>query len=163
MDRITRRLKDVESRKEATEIGIVTALDPYFKFKVNGQEYSSEHFAVYLPAVDRIRQFERIDVETHVKTKDSNPEGVSTTNIGQGKGEAYLDIGDLELEPDNYERRFLVGDLIDVTDRGDSFIVHGRLIKVGDEDELNGQTHRDTKKTVRIDSYDKINRPPMSW
>ena len=163
MDSITRDIKDLRNKKEATEIGIVTALEPHFKFKVNGQEYSSEHFTMYLPAVDRIRQFERIDVESHVKTKDSNPEGVATTNIGQGKGEAYLDIGDLELEPDNYERRFLVGDLIDVTDRGDSFIVHGRLVKIGNEEELNGQSHRDKNKTVKKDNYDKINRPPMSW
>ena len=163
MDSITKDIKDLKNKKESTEIGIVTALDPHFKFKINGQEYSSEHFAVYLPAVDRIRQFERVDVETHVKTKDNNPERVSTTNIGQGKGEAYIDIGDLELEPDNYERRFLVGDLIDITDRGDSFIVHGRLVKVGEEEELNPQTHRDKKGAVRKDKYAKINRPPMSW
>lgn len=163
MDRITRRIKDLEGRKESTEIGIVTAIDPHFEFKVNGQEYSSEHFTVYLPAVDRIRQFEKIDVETHVKTKDSNPEGISTTNIGRGKGEAYLDIGDLELEPDNYERRFLVGDLIDVTDRGDSFIVHGRLVKIGDADETYTPTHRDKGQGVKVGKGGPINRPPMSW
>ena len=53
-----------------------------------------------------------------------------------------MDIGDLELEPDQYERRFIVGDLIDVTDRGDSFIVHGRLIKIGEEKEIHPQVHR---------------------
>ena len=41
-----------------------------------------------------------------------------------------------------FERRFLVGDLIDVTDRGDSFIVHGRLVKIGEEEELYTPTHR---------------------
>ena len=163
MDRITRRIKDLEGRKESTEIGIVTAIDPHFKFKVNGQEYSSEHFTVYLPAVDRIKQYEAIEVQTHVKTKDDNPEGVSTTNIGQGKGEAYLDIGDLELEPDSYERRFLVGDLVDVTDRGDSFIVHGRLVKIGDTDETYTPTHRDKGQGVKVGKSDPINKPPMSW
>ena len=53
--------------------------------------------------------------------------------------------------------------LIDVTDRGDSFIVHGRLIKIGDEEELHEQTHRDVKKTVEKDKYEKINRPPLPW
>lgn len=53
-----------------------------------------------------------------------------------------MDVGDLEFVPDQYERRFLVGDLIDVTDRGDSFIVHGRLVKIGEEKELFAPTHR---------------------
>ena len=163
MDSITRDIKDLKGRKESTEIGIVTAVEPYFKFKINGQEYSSEHFTVYLPAVDRIKQYEKIDVETHVKTTDSNPMNTPTTNAGKGKGEAYIEPGDLELEPDNYERRFLVGDLIDVTDRGDSFIVHGRLIKIGEEEEKNAHTHRDKNKTVEKNKYERINRPPMSW
>ena len=54
----------------------------------------------------------------------------------------HVDIGDLELEPDQYERRFIIGDLIDVTDRGDSFIIHGRLIKIGEEKEIHPQVHR---------------------
>ena len=113
--------------------------------------------------MDRIKQYEKIDVETHVKTTDSNPMNTPTTNAGKGKGEAYIEPGDLELEPDNYERRFLVGDLIDVTDRGDSFIVHGRLIKIGEEEEKNAHTHRDKNKTVEKNKYERINRPPMSW
>ena len=151
MERIARNMKELENRKDSSEIGIVTKLDP-FSFTINGQEYSSEYFTIYLPAIDRIRQFEKIEVET----VDPNPHIVRNIN----KGEAYIDIGDLELEPDKHERRFLVGDLIDVTDRGDSFIVHGRLIKIGEEEELNGQTHRDLKKTVKQDEYETINRPP---
>lgn len=115
-----------------------------------------------MPAVDRIRQFEKIDVETYVKTKDNNPQGV-TTNIGKGKGETYIDIGDLELEPDMYERRFLEGDLIDVTDRGDSFVVHGRLVKIGEENEIHTPTHRDRGNGVKEDKKDRRNRPPKEW
>lgn len=133
MENIVRSVKELEGKKDATEIGIVTKLKP-FAFTINGQEYSSEHFTIYLPAVDRIKQFEKIDVET----QDPNPEGSPRIN----KGEAFVDVGDLELEPDMFERRFLVGDLIDVTDRGDSFIVHGRLVKIGEEKELYTPTHR---------------------
>ncbi len=151
MERIARNMKELENRKDSSEIGIVTKLDP-FSFTINGQEYSSEYFTIYLPAIDRIRQFEKIEVET----VDPNPHIVRLIN----KGEAYIDTGDLELEPDQYERRFLVGDLIDVTDRGDSFIVHGRLVKIGDEKEVNEQSHREINKTVEQDKYEKINRPP---
>lgn len=153
MERMAKDLKTLKGKKDSAEVGVVTALDPHFKFTINGKEYSSEFFTVYLPAVDRIRHFEKIEVET----VDPNPHESKQYN----KGEAYVDIGDLELEPDKYERRFLVGDLIDVTDRGDSFIVHGRLIKIGEEEEIHGQTHRDPKKTVKKDLYDKINRPPI--
>lgn len=133
MERLVKDVKDLKGRKDATEIGVVTSLKP-FSFTINGIEYSSENFAIYLPAVDRIKQLEEIEVET----KDYNPENTPQTN----KGKAMVDIGDLELEPDLYERRFLVGDLIDVTDRGDSFIVHGRLIKIGEETEKHTPTHR---------------------
>lgn len=133
MEKLVKSVKNLESKKDATEIGIVTKIKP-FAFTINGQEYSSEHFTIYLPAVDRIKQSKSIRVET----KDSNPQNTSTTN----KGEAFVDVGSLELEPDMFERRFLVGDLIDVTDRGDSFIVHGRLVKIGEEKELYTPTHR---------------------
>ena len=162
MERIARNMKEIENKKDSSEIGIVTSLDPHFKFSINGQEYSSEYFTIYLPAVDRIRNFEKIDVETYVKTKDNNPQGV-TTNIGKGKGETYIDIGDLELEPDMYERRFLEGDLIDVTDRGDSFVVHGRLVKIGEENEIHTPTHRDRGNGVKEDKKDRRNRPPKEW
>lgn len=133
MEKLTRDIKELKGKKDATEIGIVTSVKP-FKFTINGQEYSSENFTVYLPAVDRIKQYEIIKVETD----DYNP-----PSYHRNPGEAYVNIGDLELEPDMYERRFLVGDLIDVTDRGDSFIVHGRLIKINDTEELYTPTHRD--------------------
>lgn len=152
LDALAKDMKDIKNRKDSTEIGIVTALKPHFKFTINGKEYSSEFFTVYLPAVDRIKQYEKIEVET----VDPNP-GIKRIN----DGEAYVDIGDLELEPDRYERRFLVGDLIDVTDRGDSFIVHGRLMKIGEDKELYGQTHRDPKGTVQVNRYDRINKPPV--
>lgn len=132
MEKLVRDIKDLKGRKDASEIGIVTKLKP-FAFTINGVEYSSENFVIYLPAVDRIKQFEDIKVET----QDSNPDGPAVN-----KGKAFVDIGDLEMEPDCYERRFLVGDLIDVTDRGDSFIVHGRLIKIGEETEKYPPTHR---------------------
>lgn len=155
MENITRDIKQLKGKKDSAEVGIVTAIEPHFKFTINGKEYSSEFFTVYLPAVDRIRHFEKIDADT----VDPNPHEMRMIN----KGEAYIDIGDLELEPDKYERRFLVGDLVDVTDRGDSFIVHGRLVKIGEEEELHDQTHRDPKKTVERDKYEKINRPPLPW
>lgn len=132
MEKLIRDVKDLKGRKDASEIGIVTSLKP-FAFTINGVEYSSENFVIYLPAVDRIKQFEDIKVET----QDSNPDAPAVN-----KGRAFVDIGDLDLEPDCYERRFIVGDLIDVTDRGDSFIVHGRLIKIGDETEKYPPTHR---------------------
>lgn len=132
MEKLIRDIKDLGDKKDATEIGIVTSIKP-FAFTINGVEYSSENFVIYLPAVDRIKQEEKINVET----QDPNPMGHAVN-----KGEAFVDIGDLELEPDLYERRFLVGDLIDVTDRGDSFIVHGRLVKIGEEKEKYTPTHR---------------------
>lgn len=128
-----RDIKDLKGKKDATEIGIVTSIKP-FVFSINDVEYSSKDFTIYLPAVDRIKQTEEIKVET----QDDNPHLTSATN----QGKAFVDIGDLELEPDQYEKRFLVGDLIDVTDRGDSFIVHGRLIKIGEEKEFHSPTHR---------------------
>lgn len=133
MEELIRDFKKKGGRKPPTEIGVVTRLKP-FAFTIGGQEYSSEDWTIYLPAVDRIKQYEKIDVET----KDNNPENTSTTN----KGKATVNIGSLELEPDLYERKFLVGDLIDVTDRGDSFVVHGRLIKADDATELYTPTHR---------------------
>lgn len=133
MEKLVRDVKDLKGKKDASEIGIVTKLKP-FAFTINGVEYSSENFTIYLPAVDRIKQCEEIKVET----QDPNPHLAHAVN----KGKAFVDIGDLELEPDLYERRFLVGDLIDVTDRGDSFIVHGRLIKIGEETEKYPPTHR---------------------
>ena len=132
MEKLVRDVKDLKGMKDASEIGIVSKLKP-FAFTINGGEYSSENFVIYLPAVDRIKQFEEIKVET----QDPNPQSFAVN-----KGKAFVDIGDLEMEPDCYERRFLVGDLIDVTDRGDSFIVHGRLIKIGEETEKYPPTHR---------------------
>lgn len=114
MDSLVRSVKDLKNKKDPSEIGIVTKLDP-FTFEINGQEYSSENFTIYLPAMDRIKQHKNIS---------------TTTNRTDVK------IGDLEMEPDNDYRMFLVGDLIDVTDRGNSFIVHGRLIKLGEEKTL---------------------------
>lgn len=35
-------MKEIENKKDSSEIGIVTGLDPHFKFSINGQEYSSE-------------------------------------------------------------------------------------------------------------------------
>lgn len=137
MENITRTMKDYRGQKMSSEIGVVTSLKP-FAFKINGIEYSARDWAIYLPAVDRIKQFEEIEVETD----DPNPENTPQKN----KGKAFVDIGDLELEPDSFERRFLIGDLIDVTDRGDSFIVHGRLVRVSTDDEteeLYSPTHRD--------------------
>lgn len=133
MESIVRDVKDLKGRKDASEIGIVTSIKP-FAFTINGVEYSSENFVIYLPAADRIKQWEEILVET----QDPNPHLVHRVNTGK----AFVDIGDLELEPDQYERRFIVGDLIDVTDRGDSFIVHGRLVKIGEEKEIHPQVHR---------------------
>lgn len=153
MENISKDIKDLKKKKDSSEIGLVTSIDPYFEFTINGQKYSSEFFTIYLPAVDRIRHFEKIEVQT----RDNNPENTPMIDYG----EAYVDIGDLELEPDLYERRFLVGDLIDVTDRGDSFIVHGRLIKFGEEKELFTPTHRDRGNGVKESKEETINKPPL--
>lgn len=150
MENLVRDVKMLKGRKDSSEIGIVTKLDP-FAFTINGQEYSSENFTMYLPAVDRIRHFEKIEVQT----VDPNPHEIRLIN----KGEAYVDIGDLELEPDLYEQRFLVGDLIDVTDRGDSFIIHGRLVKIGETKEKYSPTHRDVGGGVVEGKKEKINKP----
>ena len=105
------QLKKAEGRrKPSSEIGKVIAVTPFLIFEINGQTYSSENFTMYVPAIDRIKQWRTISTNEHT--------------------EAYVDVGDLELEPDTYSRLFLVGDLIDVTDRGDTFIVHGRLVKL---------------------------------
>lgn len=128
MDALVRDVKDLKNQKDSSEIGIVTSIKP-FSFTINGQEYSSENFVMYLPAIDRIKQWEEIlgdDLEPNVPYDQ----------------QIHVDIGDLELEPDQYERRFIIGDLIDVTDRGDSFIIHGRLIKIGEEKEIHPQVHR---------------------
>lgn len=128
MDALVRDVKDLKNQKDSSEIGIVTSIKP-FAFTINGQEYSSENFVMYLPAIDRIKQWEEIlgdDLEPNVPYDQ----------------QIHVDIGDLELEPDQYERRFIIGDLIDVTDRGDSFIIHGRLIKIGEEKEIHPQVHR---------------------
>ena len=121
MEDLMRMKKKQSIGRGSSEIGVVKATSPHFVFTINGEEYSSEFFTVYVPAVDRIKQKDEIKAIT--------PDEVN--------GTATVEIGDLELEPDQYERRFLAGDLIDVTDRGDSFIVHGRLIKWGDTRVLN--------------------------
>lgn len=129
LDEVMRKMKQIENQKSASEIGIIKQVKPHLIFTINGQEYSSEFFTVYVPAVDRIKQFEEIlgdDLETDIPYKQ----------------QITVDIGDLELEPDNFERRFLVGDLVDITDRGDSFIIHNRLVKVGETNELYNPTHR---------------------
>ena len=110
MDSLIKSVKDLKNKKDASEIGVVTNLDP-FAFRINGQEYSSANFTIYLPAMDRIKKHKKISADTR---------------------NADVKIGDLEMEPDNDYRMFLVGDLIDVTDRGNSFIVHGRLVKMGE-------------------------------
>lgn len=114
-----------KEEKDSSEIGIVTSLSP-FKFTINGVEYSEENFTIYVPTVNRIKQYEEILAVT--------PDHVT--------GKATVDIGDLELIPDLYEMKFKVGDLIDVTDRGDTFIVHSRLVKLGETQELYTPTHR---------------------
>lgn len=121
MEDLMRMKKKQSIGRGSSEIGIVKATSPNFVFTINGEEYSSEFFTVYVPAVDRIKQEDIITATT--------PDHIT--------GEATVEIADLELEPDQYERRFVIGDLIDVTDRGDSFIVHGRLIKWGDTRVLN--------------------------
>ncbi|NLY09360.1 MAG: hypothetical protein GXZ11_05615 [Tissierellia bacterium] len=103
--------KKDEGLKAAVEIGKVLKLKP-FTFTINGSEYNSNDFTVYLPAVDRIKQHSEITCVT--------PDTI--------KGNATVDIGDLELDPDDYEKLFKVGDLIAVSDRGDSFIVHNRVV-----------------------------------
>lgn len=120
MEDMVKEFKKRGGRKPYSEIGIVTNLEP-FSFTIGGQEYSSDNWTIYVPAVDRIIQYGKIDVTTN----DNNQADSPTTN----QGEAKIEIGDLELEPDLYQRKFLVGDIIDVTDRGDSFIVHSRLVR----------------------------------
>lgn len=115
MEDLMRMKKKQSIGRGSSEIGIVQAISPHFIFTINGEEYSSEFFTIYVPAVDRIKQEDEIKAIT--------PDEIN--------GTATVEIGDLELEPDQYERRFSVGDLIDVTDRGDSFIVHGRVVKWG--------------------------------
>lgn len=108
LEKIVAGKKRQDQQKPAAEIGHVVALEP-FAFTINGATYSADKFPVYVPAVDRIKQHDHIATDEHTQ--------------------AFVDIGDLELEPDYYPRLFRVGDLIDVTDRGDSFIVHGRLVR----------------------------------
>lgn len=109
-EEIILKQKKRDDKLPSVEVGKVTSIEP-FKIQINGQEYSSENFTIYVPLVDRIMQHKIIDVVDHTK--------------------AIVEIGDLELEPGDYARLFKIGDLISVTDRGDSFIVHQRLIKVG--------------------------------
>lgn len=110
LDELVINRKRVGQLKPAAEVGVILELSPYFVFEVNGQRYSSEFFTVYLPAIDRIKQHDVISTDDHT--------------------EALVEIGDLEIDPWNYARAFKLGDLIDVTDRGQSFIVHGRLVKI---------------------------------
>lgn len=129
LDEVMLNLKREGQKKPASEIGKIISLTPHFVFSINGQKYSSEHFTVYVPAVDRIKQYEEIlgdDLETDIPYSQ----------------QITVDIGDLELTPDLYEMKFRVGDLIDVSDRGDTFIVHGRLVKWGETKELYKPTHR---------------------
>ena len=68
MDALVRDVKDLKNQKDSSEIGIVTSIKP-FAFTINGQEYSSENFVMYLPAIDRIKQWEEIlgdDLEPNV-------------------------------------------------------------------------------------------------
>jgi len=120
MEEMVKEFKKRGGRKPPSEIGVVTNLNP-FSFIIGGQEYSSNDWAIYLPAVDRVKQYNKIEVTTN----DSNTADTPTVN----KGEAVVPDGALELEPDLYARKFMVGDLIDVTDRGDSFVVHCRLVR----------------------------------
>lgn len=115
LEDLMRLKKKNDVNRGTSEIGIVVRTKPHFVFTINGHEYSSEFYKVYVPAVDRIKQEDVITAIT--------PDHVN--------GEAYVEYGDLELDPDLYERRFLPKDLIDVTDRGDTFIVHGRLVEWG--------------------------------
>lgn len=107
LDDLTKGRKIQKQQKPSSEVGILKSVSP-FVFTINGIEYSSEHFTVYVPAIDRIKQFKP---------------------VAEG-GDMPVKIGDFELEPDVYKREFRPGDLIDVTDRGDTFIVHGRLVKL---------------------------------
>lgn len=108
LDEFTRSRKKQEQQKPAAEIGRVVALVP-FTISIVDAVYSADQFTIYVPAIDRIKQYAPIATNDHT--------------------EAYVDIGDLELEPDHYPRAFRVGDLVDVTDRGDSLIVHGRVVR----------------------------------
>lgn len=113
LEDIQRVIKESDRRKPATEIGKIKALVPYLVVEVNGVEYSSQSFTFYVPAVDRVKQYGPIS---------------STTPGDFSNGSVTVDVSDLELEPDGYERRFLIGDLVSITDRGDSFIIHCRLV-----------------------------------
>lgn len=129
LDEIMLDHKKNKNRKPSSELGVVKNITPFFVFEINGQEYSSEFYTVYVPAVNRIKQFEEIigddkELDTPYQQKIT------------------VDIGDLELEPDLYEMKFRVGDLIDVTDRGETFVVHGRMVKFGETTELYTPTHR---------------------
>lgn len=129
LDEIMLDHKKNKNRKPSSELGVVKSITPFFVFEINGQEYSSEFYTVYVPAVNRIKQYEEIlgdDLETNAPYKQ----------------QIKVDIGDLELIPDLYEMKFKIGDLIDVTDRGETFIVHGRMVKFGDTKELYTPTHR---------------------
>lgn len=109
LENLAKNLKKEDQKKPASEVGRVVSLSP-FAIEINGAVYSSKNFAIYVPAIDRIKQYSEIPV------------------IGNARAE--VEIGDLELEPDSYARPFLVGDLVDVTDRGSSFVVHGRLVRL---------------------------------
>lgn len=129
LDEIMQEHKKNKNKKPSSELGVVKSITPFFVFEINGQEYSSEFYTVYVPAVNRIKQFEEIigddkELDTPYQQKIT------------------VDIGDLELEPDLYEMKFRVGDLIDVTDRGETFVVHGRMVKFGETTELYTPTHR---------------------
>lgn len=115
LDELMQMKKKIDQAKPGTEIGVVRSINPLV-FTINGQEYSSEDWDVYVPAVDRIKQEEDIGVTT--------PDTIN--------GQVQVKVGDLELEPDVYERRFRIGDLLDITDRGNSFVIHGRLVKYGE-------------------------------
>lgn len=114
LDELMEEHKKNKRRKPSTEIGRVIQTTPFFVLEINGQAYSSQNFTIYVPAIDRIKQWKPIKAVT--------PDEIN--------GTATVNIGDLEIEPDTYQRLFLVGDLIDVTDRGDSLVVHGRLVKL---------------------------------
>lgn len=130
MNSLTRLYKGEDKKeKQSSEIGVLKSVSPHFVFTINGVEYSSENFTVYVPAIERIKQWEDIlgdDLEPGTAYKQK----------------VTVDIGDLELEPDLYEQRFLIGDLLDITDRGDSFIVHGRLVKWDECRVTKPQPHR---------------------
>lgn len=91
------------------EIGKVIDLDP-FAIEISGQSYNSKDFTIYVPAVDRIIQHNMINI-------------ANQTN-------AIVELGDLEIEPGDYARLFRLGDIVSVSDRGDTFVIHNRLVKL---------------------------------